>query len=106
MVSVLEDLFHICAIYASASTFEGFGLTFLEALASGKPVVCRPVGVAPELVRETDNVVLADSQEAFVAAVLKLLREGYEPEESRRVAARYDWEKVVDQVEALYIDLL
>ncbi len=102
----LKGLFHACAVYASASTFEGFGLTFLEALASGKPLVCRPVGVAPALARASNSVVLADSEEAFAAGVDRLLRDGYNPEESRRVAAAYDWERVVDQLEALYIDLL
>lgn len=100
--SELKGLYQNCAVCVSASIFEGFGLGFLEALACGKPLVCRPVGVAPELARQTGNVRTAEDLEGLVSHVAHFLQEGCTSEESKRVAANYDWEGVVDQLESLY----
>ncbi len=104
--SNLRRLYDGCSVYLSASTFEGFGLTFLESLACGKPLVCRPVGVAPELAEQTGSVIVAEELEDLVAGTQHFLQEGHDPEESRAVARRYDWERVVDKLEEVYLDLL
>jgi phosphatidylinositol alpha-1,6-mannosyltransferase len=43
---------------------EGFGLVFLEAAACGKPVVAGRAGGAPEVVRDGENGLLADGDDA------------------------------------------
>lgn len=102
----LKGLYQGCAVYVSPSSFEGFGLAFLEALASGKPLVCRPVGVAPELLQKTGNVRVAEDVDGLAEHVAHFLQEGCNPENSRSVAMEFDWEKVVDQVEELYHDVM
>ncbi len=104
--AALRSLYASCAVFVSASSFEGFGLTFLEALACGKPLVCRPVGVARELAEQTGSVIVAEEMEDLVAGVEHFLREGHDPEEGRAVAKRYDWERVVDRLEEVYLSLL
>ncbi len=104
--STLRSLYESCEVYVSASTFEGFGLTFLEALACGKPLVCRPVGVAPELAERSKNILVADSVDSLASGIEHFLDEGCDPAESRTVARRYDWERVVDELEAAYLGLL
>ena len=42
-------------------TLEGFGLATIEALAVGLPVVGTPVGATPEILRQIDPALLADS---------------------------------------------
>lgn len=50
---------------------EPFGLVIIEAMAAGTPVITRPVGAAPELVRDGITGFLCDTIEDMVAAVDK-----------------------------------
>jgi glycosyltransferase involved in cell wall biosynthesis len=96
----LRDLYHACAVHASASDNEGFGLTFLEAMATGAPVVARPVGVVPELVDAGASVHVARSPAGFAEAIETAEARGGKG--NTEVAARYDWEQVVDRLVACY----
>jgi phosphatidylinositol alpha-1,6-mannosyltransferase len=64
-------------VFALASTGEGFGLVFLEAMAFGKPVVGASAGGATDLVEDGKNGFLVPPQDvAVLAQVLeKLLRD-------------------------------
>ncbi|MDX1611908.1 MAG: glycosyltransferase family 4 protein, partial [Candidatus Thermoplasmatota archaeon] len=96
----LRALYHACDVHASASNNEGFGLTFLEAMACGKPVVARPVGVIPDLVDQDGVVEVAKDPQGFAASMTRLAAT---PAPGNVALARtYDWERILDQVEALY----
>lgn len=47
-VDTLADWLQVSDVFVSMSTFEGFGLSMLEALACGVPLVATPVGIAPQ----------------------------------------------------------
>jgi polysaccharide biosynthesis protein PslH len=85
----------------------GTRLKLLEAMAMGKALVSTRLGAEGYPVEDGRELVLADSPEAFAAAVIELL---HDPE--RRAAlgrsarafveAQYDWRHIVPRLEAVY----
>lgn len=60
----LKKLYLACDVYAVPSRMEGFGLTVLEAMAAGKPVVATRVGSIPELMEDGVHGTLVDPGDA------------------------------------------
>jgi glycosyltransferase involved in cell wall biosynthesis len=83
---------------------EGFGLTLLESLACGTPVLCTPVGGMPEVLAPFSPDLIASSCEATaIAERLEELLMGEIPMPSRTVcreyaSAHFDWHKIAQQV--------
>lgn len=92
----LRDLFSRASVFAFLSEYEGFGLTPLEALASGIPIVVRDVPISREVY--DDAAVYVDG--ADTAAVAEALSELLVNDARRRailargqaVLERYRWE--------------
>jgi glycosyltransferase involved in cell wall biosynthesis len=91
------------ALYAGAQAFvlpslhEGFGLTALEAMAAGVPVVASTRAALPELIGNAGLLADPSDTEAFTAAVMTAATDEPERarlrEEGRIVASRYTWER-------------
>jgi glycosyltransferase involved in cell wall biosynthesis len=87
---------------------EGFGLTTIESLAAGTPVLVTPVGGLPETVQALDaGLVLADARPATLAAGLADALRGALPLPSPQRCARYarthfDWPVIAGRVLAAY----
>jgi glycosyltransferase involved in cell wall biosynthesis len=102
-------LFAALDVLAYPSRYESFGIAFLEAWASGKPVIgCRSGAVAC-VIDEGDDGLLIDRQGAdeLSAALLKLLadpaRAGRMGERGRqKVLARYTWAHVARKFREVY----
>jgi glycosyltransferase involved in cell wall biosynthesis len=84
---------------------EPFGLVAIEALACGTPVLARPVGALPEIVRDGVDGYLADGVDELAAAVDRVgsldrraIRES--------VIVRFSASRMVDGYEAIYRRLL
>jgi glycosyltransferase involved in cell wall biosynthesis len=95
----VRRLYHASAVHASASDNEGFGLTYLEAMACGLPVVARETGIVPELVDQGAAVEIAGDPAGFARSIERLAGKG---EANVEVAERYDWDNIVGRVEACY----
>ncbi|MBM4087597.1 MAG: glycosyltransferase, partial [Planctomycetes bacterium] len=92
---------------------EGFGMVTPEALASGTPVLGTPVGGTVEILgRLNPDLLFADtSAEAMAAKLLDFATSGNLTPQLRQACrdyavARYSWDAVVDQYEALCRSLL
>ncbi|MEY2733398.1 MAG: hypothetical protein RL340_457 [Gemmatimonadota bacterium] len=97
-------------VYVFPSESESFGLSALEALASGVPVVAARVGGVPEVVRDgvTGALLPLGDLDGMAAAVARFLDPAVWPAASAAAAAdaraRFATEDVVARYEALYAD--
>lgn len=60
----LRMIYQLCDVYVIPSRLEGFGLTILEAMSAGKPIVATNVGAIPELIKNMENGILVESNDA------------------------------------------
>jgi N-acetyl-alpha-D-glucosaminyl L-malate synthase BshA len=118
-VSFLGKLDQIAPLLAAADLFllpsqsESFGLSALEALASGVPVVGSDAGGLPEVVRdgETGALCTVGDVAGMAAAALEILQDKKRWTEMSKLAAvdareRFSRDAIVSKYEALYRDSL
>lgn len=95
-------------VLPSKDMSEGFGLTLLEANASGKPVVASNVGGIPSVVKNGYNGLLVqpNNPKALANAIVKLQRNPREARamgrNGRRFAELHDWAVTASQTERVY----
>jgi glycosyltransferase involved in cell wall biosynthesis len=109
----LKNYYALCDIFVSSSRLEGFGLTILEAMVAGKPVVATNVGAIPELVKNGENGILVgiddiDSLSNAIYFLLKneMLAEDIGERNKKCVKDIFNWEMAAKKVEQLYIELI
>lgn len=72
----LRSLYNLATLLVHPAHYEGFGLTPLEAMACGTPVVCSDAGSLPEVVGDAALLVPPDDVEAWAVAMHRLLADG------------------------------
>ena len=96
-----SDLF-IMASKATERDVEGFGIVYLEANASGVPVICSREGGATDAVADGRSGLLIDesSPEAIVRGIERFVRErsAFSPEIARSFADDFRWSKIASRV--------
>jgi glycosyltransferase involved in cell wall biosynthesis len=107
--SDLPSLYATSDVYVTPSPYEGFGLTALEAMACGTPVVCADAGALPEIVGGAAMRVPPRSTGALAEAIRGLLGS---PEKRRSLrqagldqAAGFTWATTADRTAAVYGNL-
>lgn len=102
----LVDLLGAADVMVSPSSYEGFGLTFAEAMACGTPVVGVDVTSVPEVVRDGGILVASPDATLVADAVGRLLRDGaLRAEKSRAALARagsLSWERAARAASEVY----
>ncbi len=97
-------------IYVQSSLSEGFGITVIEAMLAGKPVIVTPVGSLSELVNDgKTGIISSGTSPESLAAALKLVIDNKELANRVRIAGRSDAvkrfsiDKWIDETENAYL---
>lgn len=104
-LETLADLYRRAWVFCLPSTYEGFGVPYIEAMASGTPVVASPNVGAREVTQEGRCGLIAPDRhlaETLIRALTDApLRERLREAGLKR-AQDFSWERVCAQYEALY----
>lgn len=105
----LAPLYSAASCFAFTSQYEGFGLTPLEAMACGAPVVCSSATSLPEVVGSAGILVNPNDTDEIGAAIYRTLAA---PELNADLRARglahakqFNWRRVAAETSALYADV-
>ncbi|MDZ7842671.1 MAG: glycosyltransferase family 4 protein [Gammaproteobacteria bacterium] len=103
--SRIPDLYAACDAWLFTSESEGFGLPILEAMACRTPVLATAAGAAPEIVDETNGMLLPSDADAFAAAIVEFAsmsagRWRTLSDNALAQARRHEWSQAVVQFEA------
>lgn len=93
----LEGLYAVAECFVFTSTYEGFGMTVLEAMARGVPVACSNASAIPEVAGDAALLFDPERVEEISTAISSLLRDvalrTRLAEAGRRRAAEFNWER-------------
>jgi alpha-1,3-mannosyltransferase len=99
-------------LFVSASAYEGFGLSTIEAMSAATVVVVTAVGVHPEVVQDGVTGFLVDQDATRLSAqvdrALSLPEEELAAigEQARSATRRFSWSRIAPQYEQLYREVL
>lgn len=103
----LVELYGASDVMVSPSSFEGFGLTFVEAMACGCPVVGVAATSVPEVVGDGGILVERPDPELVAAALARLLADPVlRADTARRALARagaLSWRRAAQQTRDVYL---
>ncbi len=101
-------LYRGATVFAYPSRYEGFGLTPLEAMASGVPVVSSTGGSLPEVVGTAGYLLPPDDTRNFGAALITVVVEPQVHDDLRArglaQAQKFSWEKTARETAQAYAD--
>jgi len=105
----LIELYQCAKLVVMPSHYESGPLTLLEAMSCGKPVISTSVGIAPEIIINSENGILVPikSPKSISHAINALLLDDQLREKMGRnaraaVTQQYAWSKVTDRLEDCY----
>jgi glycosyltransferase involved in cell wall biosynthesis len=104
-IATLADRYRRATVFCLPSSYEGFGVPYIEAMASGTPVVATPNPGALEVLDNGRYGRIVEPHE-LGQALLALLQDAEQQRTYRESglerAARYGWERIVQSYEAMY----
>ena len=95
----MADALRRADVFLAPGPFETFGVSALEAMACGTPVVCRESGSISEI---PATLPASGDAESFAVAVLGLWGDGEARARALESAASYSWERAARELLAAY----
>ena len=108
----VPEVMNQAAVYCLPSYAESFGMTVLEAMACGRPVIGTDVSGLGMLLEHNKEMRFPVGDHKALAAVLdrvlasEELRIALGARNLEIATSQYSWDKVMDRLEALYAELL
>ena len=108
---LVPDVMRQCTVYCLPSYGEPFGISVLEAMACGKPIVATNAGGVAYLVENGGGrKVEAKNSEALAQALIEILSSSELQLSMRKynrnlIEKTYSWDKVIDNLEFIYYNL-
>jgi glycosyltransferase involved in cell wall biosynthesis len=96
-------------VFVNPSTREGFGITALEALACGNPVVTvdHPANAIRELITEKNGFTCSLAEKDLADTIrIALRRHAGMNNDCIASASAYDWEKITSDIERYYLSVI
>lgn len=89
------------------SLYEGFGLTLLEAMSQGTPVIASNISSIPEVVGDAGILVNSDDEKTIISTIERFLTDSvfynYYAKKSLERASFFNWDKTAKQIEEIFI---
>jgi len=103
----LKKYYILCDLYVCPSKLEGFGLTLLEAMVAGKPIVATNVGAIPEIVEGYGVLVNSENKDELSEAIVKSLnnRENCDKKDISKISL-FSWKKAAMGLSDIYGEIL
>jgi len=107
----LPRWYHRADVFVMPSLSEGFGITAIEAMASGVAIVATRAGSLPEIIRDGEAGILVErnNAEQIYSAVLRIYRDEALKlrlaENGKREAQKFDWRNSAQKIYEVYYQL-
>jgi glycosyltransferase involved in cell wall biosynthesis len=105
----MPAVYSACSCFVFPSLYEGFGLTPLEAMACGAPVVCSNMGAIAEAVGIAGLQVDPSDVDRLSGAIVRVLTSREQAYDLRQRGLahvrRFAWDRVAAETSALYADV-
>lgn len=106
-----DKFYNLADIYVLPSIFESFGMTVLEAMACGTPVVASKNGGTEEIITNGEDGFLFGDEEEMVDKINfllenKALRKKLGKKARNKILRKFSWQKVAKRTEKLYEKVL
>ncbi len=105
----LLDLLKRAQFFVSASEHEGFGISVIEAMSAGCPVVVNDISAFHNFIRNGKDGFITDYSNPREVAnlILKLRNKNLSAvsREAKRTGKKYDWFNIIKSIERLYVNV-
>ncbi len=109
----LPDYYNNSDVYINPSYYESFGMSNIEAMACGTPVVSTPVGAVPEVIEHEKTGILIEPGDpsALADGIIRILddvrlRRSIIKAAYEKAVSRFSWQSACEKLHALYNSIM